>query len=83
MDFDRDQLLSDVFQAATEKLRDSGAPHTDRELDLALKEAMRETVEQATMALTGTVRSQRAALHGMLEEWDKTRKTVKTRWGKV
>lgn len=81
MDFDRDQLLSDVFQAATDKLRASQSHHSDKEISEALRTAMSEVIDEATKAITGTVRSQRGPLYAMLEEWDKTRKTVKTRWG--
>jgi hypothetical protein len=75
MNFDRDQLLTDVFETATERLRAKKAPVGDRELADILRQSMEDVVAQTMVHVSGTVRSQRANLYAMLEEWNKTHGT--------
>lgn len=78
---DTDHLLTDVFELALDKLKaDRKDAHSPQDLTRALGAAEKEIIEERTRFMQGTIRSERRALVKMLEEWDKTRKPVRTMW---
>lgn len=75
-----DDLLQDVFDTAIRIIKDGRTEPGQANLQRVLKGAMAETVAQETNRIDGVIRSRHRQLYIMLEEWDKTRAMVKTRW---
>lgn len=78
---DEHHLLTDVFESAIDLLKADRKPsHTDQEVMAALTKAEKSVIKTMAEIAEGTIRSKRRPLVKMLEEWDKTRKMVPTRW---
>ena len=77
---DSEHLLQDVFDTALRILKEGRTPPGQADLQRVLKEAMEETIQHEMNRVTGEIRSKHRQLYQMLEEWDRTRKPVKTRW---
>lgn len=76
---DTDHLLQDVFDTAIRIVKESRQPEA-LNLQQVLQQAEDESLKVNMQIMQGTIRSKRAALHKMLEEWRETRKMVRTRW---